>query len=49
MYSGHLPTLRVSATLAASLGVPSHAMHAALEDAVREHLQALGELKVRVE
>ena len=40
---------RVSATLAASLGVPSHAMHAALEGAVREHLQALGELKVRVE
>lgn len=40
---------RVSATLAATLGVPSYALHAALEAAVREHLQALGELNVRVD
>ncbi len=40
---------RVSATLAATLGVSSHVVHAALEAAVRQHLQALGELNVRVD
>lgn len=40
---------RVSAPLAASLGVDPHALHVALEAAVREHLQELGELRIRVD
>lgn len=40
---------RVSAQMAAKLAVDSHTMHVALEAAVREHLQELGELKPRVD
>ena len=40
---------RVSAPLAASLGVDPHALHVALETAVREHLEELGELRIRVD
>lgn len=40
---------RVSAQMAARLGVDPHAMHVALETAVRDHLQELGELRPRVE
>ena len=40
---------RISAPLAATLGVDPHALHVALEAAVREHLQELGELRVRVD
>jgi hypothetical protein len=40
---------RISAPLAAKLGVDPHALHVALEAAVREHLQELGELRVRVD
>jgi len=40
---------RISAPLAAQLGVDPHALHVALEAAVREHLQELGELRVRVD
>ncbi|CAJ0781003.1 hypothetical protein LMG18090_01264 [Ralstonia mannitolilytica] len=40
---------RVSAQMAASLGVDPHAVHVALESAVREHLQELGELRPRVD
>jgi hypothetical protein len=35
--------------LAASLGVDPHALHVALETAVREHLEELGELRIRVD
>ena len=40
---------RVSAQMAAKLGVDPHAMHVALEAAVREHLQELGDLRPRVD
>ena len=40
---------RVSAQMAARLGVDPHTMHVALEAAVREHLQELGELRPRVD
>lgn len=40
---------RVSAQLAARLAVDAHGMHVALEAAVREHLQELGELRPRVD
>lgn len=40
---------RISAQMAAKLDVDPHAMHVALEAAVREHLQELGELHPRVD
>ena len=40
---------RISAQMAAKLGIEPHAMHVALEAAVREHLQELGELRPRVD
>ena len=40
---------RVSAQMAAKLGVDAHAMHVALEAALREHLQELGDLRPRVD
>lgn len=40
---------RISAQMAARLDVDPHAMHVALEAAVREHLQELGELRPRVD
>ncbi|CAI8819311.1 elements of external origin [Methylococcus capsulatus] len=40
---------RISAPLAAKLGVDPHTLHIALETAVREHLQELGELRPRVD
>jgi hypothetical protein len=40
---------RISAQLAAKLDVDPHDMHVALEAAVREHLQELGELRPRVD
>jgi hypothetical protein len=40
---------RISAQMAARLGCDAHAMHVALEAAVREHLQELGELRPRVD
>ena len=40
---------RISAPLAARLGVDPHALHVALEAAVREHLAELGEVKPKVE
>lgn len=40
---------RVSAQMAARLTVDPHAMHVALEAAVREHLQELGDLRPRVD
>ena len=40
---------RISAQMAARLGVDAHAMHVALDAAVREHLQELGELRPRVD
>lgn len=40
---------RISAQMAAKLGVDSHTMHIALEAAVREHLQELGEMRPRVD
>ena len=40
---------RISAQMAAKLDVDPHAMHVALEAAVRDHLQELGELRPRVE
>lgn len=40
---------RISAQMAAKLGVDAHTLHAALESAVREHLQELGEARVRVD
>ena len=45
---GNWPS-RISAAMAAGLGVDAHAMHVALESAVREHLAELGELRVRVD
>jgi hypothetical protein len=40
---------RISAPLAAQLGVDPHELHVALEAAVREHLAELGELRPRVD
>lgn len=40
---------RISAQMAARLGIEPHTMHVALEAAVREHLQELGELRPRVD
>lgn len=40
---------RISAQMAAKLGVDPHTMHVALEAAVREHLQELGDLRPRVD
>ncbi len=40
---------RISAQMAAKLVVDPHTMHVALEAAVREHLQELGELRPRVD
>jgi hypothetical protein len=40
---------RISAQMAARLDVDPHAMHVALEAAVRAHLQELGELRPRVD
>ena len=40
---------RISAQLAAELGVDAHALHVALENAVRAHLQELGDLKPRID
>ena len=40
---------RVSGQMASKLGVDPHAMHVALEVAVREHLQELGEMCPRVD
>jgi hypothetical protein len=40
---------RVSAQMAATLEVDPHAMHLALEAAVRDHLRELGELRPRVD
>ncbi len=40
---------RVSAQMAAKLGVDAHAMHVALEAALREHLQELGDLRPRID
>ena len=40
---------RVSAQMAATLGLDSHPMHVALENAVREHLQELGDLRPKVD
>jgi len=40
---------RVSARLAAKLEIDAHTMHVALENAVREHLQELGNLQASVD
>jgi len=40
---------RIPATLAAILGVDPHALHTALEAAVREHLQEVRELRPQVD
>ena len=40
---------RISAPMAAKLGVYAHSLHIALETAVREHLLELGELRPRVD
>ena len=40
---------RISAQMAARLGMEAHTLHVALDAAVREHLAELGELKVRVD
>lgn len=40
---------RVSAQMAASLGIDPHAMHLALDAAVRAHLAELGEVRVKVD
>lgn len=40
---------RISAQMAARLGVEAHTLHVALDAAVREHLAEIGELKVRVD
>ena len=40
---------RISAPMAAKLGVDAHSLHIALETAVREHLLELGELRPRVD
>lgn len=40
---------RISAQMAAKLGVDAHTLHVALETAVRDHLQELGEMRPRVD
>ncbi len=40
---------RISAQMAAKLEVDAHALHVAIEAAVREHLMELGELRARVD
>lgn len=40
---------RISAQMAAKLDVDAHTLHVALESAVREHLQELGEMRPRVD
>ena len=40
---------RVSAQMAVQLGIEPHPMHVALESAVREHLQELGDMRPRVD
>ena len=40
---------RISAQMAANLEVDAHALHVALETAVREHLMEMGELRPRIE
>ena len=40
---------RVSAQMASQLGVDAHTLHVALEAAVRQHLQELGEVRPRVD
>ena len=40
---------RISAQMAADLGLDPHTFHLALEDAVRDHLQALGEMQPKVD
>ena len=40
---------RVSALLAAELGVDAHTLHVVLENAVREHLRELGECRPKVD
>ena len=40
---------RISAQMAVSLGVDAHTLHIALETAVREHLQELGDIHPRVD
>jgi len=40
---------RISAQMAAKLNVDPHTMHVALEAAVREHLQELGDIRPRVD
>ena len=40
---------RISAQMAAKLEVDAHALHIAIEAAVREHLMELGELRARVD
>jgi len=40
---------RISAQMAARLGVDPHTLHIALESAVRDHLQELGELTPKVD
>lgn len=40
---------RISAQMAARLDVDPHALHVALEAAVREHLQELGEIRPRID
>ena len=40
---------RVSALLASELGTDAHRLHVALENAVREHLQELGEVRPKID
>ncbi len=40
---------RVSAAMAVGLGVDSHTLHVQLESAIRQHLQELGELRLKVD
>jgi hypothetical protein len=40
---------RVSAAMAVALGVDAHTLHVQLESATRQHLQELGELRLKVD
>lgn len=40
---------RVSALLASELEIDPHLLHVALENAIREHLQELGEVRIRLD
>ena len=40
---------RVSALLAADLGVDAHLLHVALENTIREHLQELGDVRPKID